>query len=276
MSSKKTDIKSLENTKKLPPLIEYRNITVMRGDRIALDNISLSIDAGENVAILGPNGSGKTSFIKTITRECFPLNTGNEPHLRIFGKDQWNLFELRKLIGVVTSDLVSYCSKDYYTPHEIIISNFFQGLGIWSYNKITPAMEKKTKEVTRLLGISHLANRPMSEISTGEARRVIIGRALVHKPKALLLDEPTASLDLGATYELRQILRKVTASGTSIIMVTHSLPDIIPEIKRVVLIKDGHIFKDGTKEDVLTSKTLSELFGKELELIRRDGYYYLL
>ncbi len=262
--------------KRLPPLIDYRNITVMRGDRVALDNISLSIDAGENVAILGPNGSGKTSFIKTINRECFPLNTGNDPHLRIFGKDQWNLFELRKLIGVVTSDLVDYCSKDYYTPYEIIISSFFQGLGIWSYNKITPVMEKKTEETMELLGISHLSGRLMSEISTGEARRVIIGRALVHRPKALLLDEPTASLDLGATYELRQILRKVTAAGTSIIMVTHNLPDIIPEIKRIVLIKEGHIFKDGTKGSVLNSKTLSELFGTELELIRRDGYYYLL
>jgi iron complex transport system ATP-binding protein len=129
--------------------------------------------------------------------------------------------------------------------------------------------------VLGLLEIAHLGERSMSEISTGEARRVLIGRALVHHPRALLLDEPTSSLDLHAAYELRKILRKIAAAGTGIIMVTHNLRDIIPEIERVVLLKEGSIFKDGAKDAVLTSDLLSRLFGTALTVVKRDGYYYL-
>ena len=259
----------------LPPLIEYRDISVMRGNQLALSHINLKIDLGENVAILGPNGSGKTTLIKTITRECYPLYDNSEPYLRIFGKDRWNLFQLRKLIGIVTNDLANECIQEYLTPYSVILSSFFSGLGIWKHNKVTENMKKKTSEVMALLEITHLADRPMTEISTGEARRVIIGRALVHQPKALLLDEPTSSLDLKATYELRQMLRKIAKAGTSIIMVTHNLPDIIPEIKRVILLKEGQIFKDGPKDRLLASKAISELFNAPLEVMKRDGYYYL-
>jgi iron complex transport system ATP-binding protein len=115
----------------------------------------------------------------------------------------------------------------------------------------------------------------MDEMSSGEARRILIGRALVHAPKALVLDEPTSSLDPHATHELRVILRKLAQAGTSIIVVTHHLPDIIPEVDRVILIKKGRILRDGPKRQTLTSESLSELFETPVELLERDGLYQL-
>ena len=134
-------------------------------------------------------------------------------------------------------------------------------------------MERKTRDVMDLLEITHLAGRNVDEVSSGEARRILIGRALVHDPKALVLDEPTTSLDLRATHELREILRKLVRGGISLIMVTHHLPDIIPEIERVVLLKDGKVFRDGPKPEVLSAAHLSELFRAPVEVLERGGYY---
>src|SRR5215475_12407797 len=134
-------------------------------------------------------------------------------------------------------------------------------------------MKAKTREVLELLEISHLADRNTNEISSGEARRILIARALVHDPQALILDEPTTSLDLHATHELREVLRKLAAAGISIIMVTHHLPDIIPEIGRVVLIRDGRVHADGPKAEVLKAERLEELFRLPCEVVERGGYY---
>lgn len=258
----------------LPALIEYQNVTVSQNNRVVLDGITLSINLGEHVAILGPNGAGKSFLIKIITRECYPHSGIPDSYLRIFGKEQWNVFELRTLLGIVSNDLIKVRTGDFY-GQQIILSGFFSSIGIWPHHEVTPAMEQKVREVMELLEISHLAKRNMNEISTGEARRILIGRALVHNPKALILDEPSSSLDIHAACELREILRKLATEGTSIIMVTHNLTDIIPEITRVILLKAGSVFTDDTKEKVLTSASLSLLFGTPVEVLRRDGYYYL-
>jgi len=258
----------------MPPLIEFQNVTVYRGDKVALNGITLSIEAGEHVAILGPNGSGKSSLIKTITRECYPRYSRNGAGLRIFGEECWNVFDLRALLGIVSNDLMQACARDI-SGREAVLSGFFSSIGIWPNHHVTPAMEKKTDEVLSLLEISHLADRNVDEMSSGEARRILIGRALVHDPKALVLDEPTASLDLRAMHELRAILCKLAQSGTSIIVVTHHLADVIPEVGRVILIKQGRILRDGTKREVMTSESLSDLFETPVELFERDGLYQI-
>src|SRR6266567_2294860 len=249
----------------MPPLIEFQNVTVYRGEKIALDGITLSIAAGEHVAILGPNGSGKSSLIKTITRECYPRYSGNGAGLRIFGQETWNVFDLRAMLGIVSNDLMQSCARDI-SGREAVLSGFFSSIGIWPNHHVTAAMEQKAGEVLALLEISHLAGRNVDEMSSGEARRILIGRALVHDPKALVLDEPTSSLDLHAMHELRAILRKLASSGISIIMVTHHLPDIITEIGRVIMIKKGRILRDGAKREALTSEALSELFETPVEV----------
>ena len=253
------------------PLIEFRNVTVKRDAKTVLDAITLSIDSGERVAVLGPNGSGKSSLIKTVTRECYPQPGSS---LRILGSDVWNLFDLRAMLGVVSNDLMQSCTRNY-SGREVVMSGFFGSIGVWPNHHVTPEIEARTAEVMRLMEVEHLADRNVDEMSSGEARRVLIGRALVHDPKALMLDEPTTSLDFHAKHELRNILRKLAQAGIGIVMVTHNLTDIIPEIGRVILLKKGRIFQDGPKAQVLTAGALSELFGTPVEVVHRRQYYHI-
>jgi iron complex transport system ATP-binding protein len=253
--------------------LDFRHITVMRGDKTVLHDITLRIQAGENAVILGPNGCGKSTLIKTITRECYPLFRP-ESCLTILGRETWNVFELRTLLGIVSNDLMSTCTRDI-TGLEVVLSGFFSSIGIQPYHHVTPTMLAQSREVLDLLEVPHLADRFMTEMSSGEGRRMLIARAMVHHPLALLLDEPSNSLDVNATLELRALLRKLAQSGTGILVVTHHLSDIIPEITRVILLKNGRIFADGQKHELLTAPRLGELFGAPVELARRDGYYHL-
>jgi iron complex transport system ATP-binding protein len=259
----------------LLPLIEFQNVTVQRGDRIVLDGVTLSIAQGEHAAILGPNGCGKSTLVKLISRELYPRQKAEPWSLRILGRDRWHLFDLRNHLGLVSNDWMQMCTRDY-SGYEIVLSGFFGSVGIWPNHEVTAAMEEKAREVMTVLEIPHLAERNTNEMSSGEARRILIARALVHDPQALVLDEPTTSLDLHATYELREILRKLAASGISIVMVTHHLPDIIPEMSRVILMRQGRVFCDGRKEEVLRAEPLSTLFGFPVEVLERSGYFHVL
>jgi len=255
------------------PLIEFKRVTVKRGETVAVRDVSLKIEAGEHVAILGPNGCGKSTFVKVISKECNPYfeeGTG----VNVFGRDDWNVFELRTLLGIVSSDLMERCTR-MVSGREIVISGFFSTIGIWPYQTVTADMIDRADRALALLEISHLADRFTDEMSSGEARRVLIARALVHEPRALILDEPSTALDLHAQHELRRTLGKLSRSGIGIVMVTHHLSDLIPEIERVILMNQGRIVADGPKRDILTSDRLSEVFGLPLELLERDGYYNL-
>ena len=255
------------------PLLEFDRVSVMRGPTLALDNVSLRIGAGEHVAIIGPNGCGKSTFIKVITRECYPL-AREASSLRILGGDHWNVFELRNLLGIVSSDLMAYCTRDV-SGLDLVLSGFFSSIGIWPHHQVTGAMRVQAQRALAELEVPHLAARSTDEMSSGEARRVLLARALVHAPRALILDEPTTALDLAAQHELRRILRKLAQSGIGIVMVTHHLSDLIPEIGRVILMQRGQVLADGPKREVLTAARLSALFGLPLELAERDGYYNL-
>jgi iron complex transport system ATP-binding protein len=188
------------------------------------------------------------------------------------GKETWNVFDLRKLLGIVSGDLQqTYCRQ--VSVMDVVLSGFFSSIGIYYNHKVTPEMEARAREVLEFLEISHLADRIISELSSGEARRVLIGRALVHDPEALILDEPANSLDLKALHSFRECVRKIAGSKKSVILVTHNLEDVIPEINRVVLIKEGKIFRDGKKEEILTNANLSELFSLPVEVLEKKGYY---
>ncbi len=256
-----------------PALLDFKHVTVMLDGKCVLDDINLAIGAGEHVAILGPNGCGKSTLIKTIMREHYPLA---EPgtSLNIMGRDTWDVSELRPLLGIVSNEMMRRSTREI-TGRELVLSGFFSSIGLYPYYEVTPAMLAKTDEVLALLDASHLAERHLTGMSSGEAHRLLIGRALVHDPLALLLDEPSNSLDFRAALELRATLRRLARAGTGILMVTHYLPDILPEIQRVILLRKGRIFADGPKSELLTSRHLTELFGTPVELARRDGYYHL-
>ena len=257
-----------------PDLIHCRNITVRRGETVALDRFSLSIPLGRHVALIGPNGCGKSTLIRTISRELHPVYDP-ESELTILGRRNYNIFELRPLLGIVSDDLLRRSLRPA-PGRDVILSGFFSTLELWPHTLVTAEMERKTDELIERLEISHLARRCVSEMSSGESRRILIARALVHDPKALIFDEPTNSLDFRAVHELREIIRKIAQSGVGVILVTHHLPDVIPEIERVVLMKDGQVFRDGPKSELLAERPLTELFGIEVEIVRRDGYLHLL
>jgi iron complex transport system ATP-binding protein len=254
-------------------LLDLNNVRVMRGDKVVLDDFNLRIHAHEHVAILGPNGCGKSTLVKTITREVYPVVRENSS-MRIFGKDRWDVFALRSMLGVISNDLMSACTGDI-RGHEVVLSGFFSSTKIFPHHVIEPAQKALSDAALAQVQISHLADRPLSEMSSGEARRVLIARALVHKPRALLFDEPSNSLDFTARQSLHQTMSLLAQSGTGIVMVTHDLADIVPEIERVVLMFKGRIMADGGKEEILQSDRLSDLFGIQVEITRKDGLYHL-
>src|ERR1700679_786474 len=192
----------------MQPLIDFQNVTVQRGESLVLDGLTLGIDEGEHVAILGPNGSGKSTLIKLISRELYPRQKDEPWRAQILGRDRWNLFDLRNQLGLVSNDWMQMCTRDY-SGYEVVVSGFFGSVGIWQNHTVTDAMERKAREVMEFLETAHLAEQNTIEMSSGEARRILIGSALVHNPRALILDEPTNSLDLHAEHGLREILRRL-------------------------------------------------------------------
>src|SRR5215469_5658354 len=255
------------------PLLEFQNICVMRGQKIALDDFSLKIGADEHVAILGPNGCGKSTLIKTITRECYPV-ARDESSMSIMGRDSWDVFSLRSQLGIVSNDLMAWCTGDA-SGRDVVLSGFFSSTAIYPNHIVDPSHREKAEAALAELKISHLGERSVSEMSSGEARRVLIARALVHRPRALLFDEPCNSLDLGAQQKVRHTMSALAQAGTAIILVTHELADIVPEIQRVVLMRSGKVMADGPKDGILRVGMLAELFGVTAQMAQRDGHYHL-
>lgn len=253
-------------------LIDFRNVSVMRGDRVILDKLSLRIEAGEHVAILGPNGCGKSTLVKTITRDLYPLQREGMS-AQILGRDRWHLFDLRHQLGVVSHDLANICNRPI-KGLETVLSGYYGSIGLMMSQAPTGEMRAKAESLMEEFAITHLKDRWLDELSSGEARRVLIARALVHEPRALLFDEPSTSLDLAAQRELVNVLRGLSRRGVALVLVTHHLADIIPEIERVILMRSGKVIADGPKRDLLTAGTLEALFGSPVELVCRDEFFH--
>jgi iron complex transport system ATP-binding protein len=251
--------------------LHMRNVDVARGEKVVLKEVNLSIATREHVAILGPNGCGKSTLIKAMTCECYPIvRSGME--MKVYGRDRWDVQELRKHLGVVATELPGERTS-VTRGLDAVVSGFFSSSTLWPNLVVTEQMRSSAMDALALLGAEYLRDRWVGELSAGEKRRVMIARALVHQPEMLLLDEPSNALDLAAQRELREILRNVAAQ-TGLVMVTHHLADILPEMDRVVMMRDGRILADGAKQDLLQAARLEELFGVKLELTERNGYWH--
>jgi len=258
------------------PLLSLEHVTVLRGarePRPALEDVTLEIGAGEHVCILGPNGCGKSTLIKTITRECYPLAREGSS-ISILGRERWNIFELRSKLGIVSPDLLASCTTDA-TGQDVVLSGFFSSTRIFPHHHPDPEHVRRAREALARLGIAHLAERAVAEMSSGEAKRALIARALVHEPQTLLFDEPSNTLDIAAQLQLRNTMRELAQSGLGVLLVTHHVSEIIPEIERVVLLREGRVLADGGKSFILTAEHLSNLFGTAVRLGQHDGYFHL-
>jgi iron complex transport system ATP-binding protein len=238
--------------------LELRQVNVARGDRVVLHDVDLVVRAGEHIAILGPNGCGKSTLIKAMTCQVYPIVRPGMV-VRIFGRDRWDLTKLRKHFGVVGADLPGERTA-VTTGLDAVIAGFFSASTLWPNLQVTTEMREPAREALKRMEALHLADRLVGEMSAGEKRRILIARALVHRPMQLLLDEPSNALDLAAQRELRETLRKLAQEGTGLVLVTHHLGDILPEIERVILMRDGRIVGDGPRGDLLTEARLTELF----------------
>ncbi len=244
--------------------LELENVNVARGDRVVLHDVNLTIRAGEHVAILGPNGCGKSTLILTITCQIYPIVQPGM-RVRIFGRDRWDLTQLRKHFGVVGADLPGERTA-VTTGLDAVIAGFFSASTLWPNLHVTAEMRDRAAEALARIEASHLAAQLVGEMSAGEKRCILIARALVHRPRQLLLDEPSNALDLAAQRELRDTLRRLAAEGTGLVLVTHHLGDILPEIDRVILMRGGRIVGDGPRAEFLTAPRLSDLFNTPVRI----------
>ncbi len=257
--------------------IDLRNVNVARGDRVVLHEVNLSLRAGEHVAILGPNGCGKSTLILAMTCQVYPMVVPGM-RVRIFGRDRWDLTQLRRHFGVVGAGLLGTELPGERTAVttglDAVIAGFFSASTLWPNLHVTGEMRARAAEALERMEASHLAGRLVGEMSAGEKRRILIARALVHRPRQLLLDEPSNALDLAAQRELRDTLRRLAAEGTGLVLVTHHLGDILPEIERVILMRGGRIVGDGPREELLTAPRLSELFNTPVRIGRDEEWLH--
>ncbi len=251
--------------------IELRDATVIRGGRMVLDGVSLKLKSGEHACILGPNGSGKSSLVRLISGELSPLYR-EPPAIRLFGRERWDLFALRGRLGIVSDSLQSAQARDE-SVLDTILSGFFGGVGLPLRVEPDSRMVEKAREAAELLGLRSLLERRADELSSGQMRRVLVARALVHEPEMLLLDEPYASLDIAARRIFGDCIRDLAARGHAIILITHELSEIGPEFERVILVKEGRIIADGPKREILSSALMSELFDIPLQVTEEKNLY---
>jgi iron complex transport system ATP-binding protein len=257
--------------------LELRQVDVARGDRVVLHDVNLTIRAGEHVAILGPNGCGKSTLIMTMTCQIYPMvQPGMQ--VRIFGRERWDLTQLRRYFGVVGAGLMGAELPGERTAAttglDAVIAGFFSASTLWPNLHVTGEMRERAVEALERMDAMHLATQLVGEMSAGEKRRILIARALVHRPRQLLLDEPSNALDLAAQRELRETLRRLAAEGTGLVLVTHYLGDILPEIERVILMREGRIVGDGPREELLTEARLSELFNVPVRIGRDEEWLH--
>jgi iron complex transport system ATP-binding protein len=256
----------------MQPFLEFKHVSVARGESVVLHDINLTISRGEHLAILGPNGCGKSTLIKTMTCECYPL-VREETRVSIFDRARWDLTELKKRLGVVSADLPGEPTRRT-TGFDAILTGFFSSSTLWPNLTVSDAMRERASEVMQQVDAVALRDKVVGEMSAGQQRRIMIGRALVSSADMLLLDEPSNALDLSSQREIRLLLRQLAQQGTGILLITHHIADILPEMDRILMMRDGRIVADGSKETLLTAPSLSELFGVPVSLEQKDGYYH--
>ncbi len=256
------------------PILDIQHATVYRGDTCVFSDLSFALYEGEHAAILGPNGAGKSTLLKLFAADVHAMPK-DETRMTLFGEERWNVWDVRKRIGIVSHDL----QRDYLICAEglhVILSGFYASNDTYAYQEFSKTQMTRAYEVMQDLGIMGLAGRRFGHLSTGEQRRFLLGRALVHDPPMLVLDEPTSGLDLKACFQYLDLLRAQITKGKTVLLVTHHLHEIPPEIDRVIFLTGGNIVADGSKSALMTSDQVSRLFESKVTLVQANGWYQAL
>ena len=245
-----------------PPLLELRHVDVIRDGRYALSDVSLAVAQGEKVAILGPNGCGKSTFVKLLTRELHPY-AKPETDIRILGRRLWDTTELRGTLGIVSSDQRSALDPAA-TALQVVASGAFARNYLMPQDAIDAELDARSRRALEVLDVAELADRRFSRLSSGQSQRVMIARAFVNEPQTYVLDEPCAALDIGARTSVRAAIRTLVRGGAGLLLATHDFDDIVPEITRVLFLRDGTFVADGPRERLLQPPALAEFFGVDV------------
>lgn len=256
------------------PYLELQAVQAWLGPRPVFHDLSLVLRRGEHTLVLGPNGAGKSALIKLLSRELYPVVRPGSS-LRIFGRSTVNLWELRRRIGFVTSDLQAGY-RGSVTGGDVVLSGWFGSMGIGRSQVASASQRQRVEELLQELGLADLSSRPFAQLSDGQKRRLLLARAVVHNPEVLVLDEPTNGLDLRSRHQLLANLRQLTAAGTTLLMVTHQIDAVIPELTRVLLLRDGQVVGDGPARELLRSEPLSALFETPLRVVELGGWRQVL
>ena len=259
----------MSDAEQTTPLFQIHDASVVRGGKTILHVSDFSLAEGEHVALLGPNGAGKSTFIQLLTREVFPL-WREEPPVRFRGAARPQLADIKRTLGIVSSTM-----RVHLPVMDIVVGGLFGTLGVPLRGEVGEKDRALAADALERLGIADLAARDVMTLSTGQVRRVLVARELVRDPQVLIFDEPCTGLDPEGMYHVRKTMGTLAAEGRSVVLVTHYPEDIIPEIGRVLLIKDAEVFADGAKADLLTSEVMSGLFDVPLAVGESDGWYSL-
>lgn len=251
------------------PVLELKDVTVYRGDNKVFDGFSLRVEEGEKVAILGPNGAGKSTLLALISGDLHPV--AEQGSTRLFGEEYWSLYDLRDRIGLVTPEQRSSFDDDELAS-DVVLTGLHGTYGVTRDQKFTEAEKRKAWKAMKAAGVHELMWRDYGELSSGERRRFLLARALVHEPEMLIFDEPTTSLDLPGAWNLIAAMRDLMRNGTGVMLVTHDVREIPPEIERVVLLKGGKVLADGKSRKVLTPEMLSACYGIGMKVRWSGGF----
>ena len=248
------------------------NLRIERGGTVILRDVNWRVARGQHWVILGANGSGKTSLLSALTGYLMPT-TGEISVLgETYGESDWR--ELRKKIGLVSSSVRQMMADDE-PALETVASGKYAMIDFWG--RLTRGEKTQALKLLRQIECEHLAERQWRVLSQGERQRVLIGRALMAKPRVLILDEPCAGLDPAARERFLQFLQRLGAQRHSptLVLVTHHVEEIVPVFSHVLVLKNGSVLASGRKTDVMTAKNLSGAFGVKLRLEFRRGRHAL-
>ncbi len=254
-------------------LIELKNVSLNRGATRVFNQLNLRVEQDQHSLVLGPNGAGKSSLIKLILRDLYPLALEGS-HVSVLGDKDRDVWALRQQFGIV-SDELQHRFDGNETGLQVVASGFYSSIGTWVHQRFDASQLERARELMADLGVAEMEACHYNSLSTGQQRRLLLARALVHDPAYLLLDEPTAGLDPQATFHYLDLMRQLMARGKYLVLVTHHIHEIPPEIEAVILLKQGAIFGQGAKRELLTSQRLSALYDYPLQLVEQGGFYQL-